>query len=414
MKKSFLRFLPFWIFLILFKFAACIHFNLMSPYGEMIFPLWFVGLVIGGASLIQLIFDVPAGLILDKYGYRKFLAITVVLFILAAILLLFGLNKFTYLMTLFMASFGWLFFGPGVNAYVLTHASKDNAGRFLSLRDIFESIGVVLSSVLLVLTLSMPTKFVGVLIIIIFVFSLIVLFLSPKDIENVNTEKKVSTHNFYIKRVFLHKIIKSIIGLNPASLILMITGLSSSIFYAIVWFVVPLIIASNKDDVFMGVSLATFDLAVLLLGFVLGKMVDKFNKKLLVFFGLLLFSVTGMLLGFNYGILFVLIGFIATIGDEMASLSLWSWLNVLDKDHDSDGTISGVINLFQDLGWAIGPIIAGILYTKIGPEMTIAVGGGLIFVSWLLYSIKFSGVHVEVDVDWSLIPQKPHKFRHKR
>lgn len=194
----------------------------------------------------------------------------------------------------------------------------------------------------------------------------------------------------------------------------MITGFSSSIFYAIVWFVVPLIIASNKDDFFMGISLATFDLAVLLLGFILGKLVDKSNKKLLVFLGLLLFSVTGMLLGFNYGILFVLIGFMATVGDELASLSLWSWLNLLDKDHDSDGTVSGVINLFQDLGWAVGPVIAGVLYTKIGPELTIAVGGGLIFISWLLYSVKFSGVHVTVDVDWSLIPKKPHKFRHKR
>lgn len=205
MKKSFLRFLPFWIFLILFKFAACIHFNLMSPYGETIFPLWFVGLVIGGASLVQLILDVPAGLILDKYGYRKFLIITTILFMVAASFLIFGLNRVTYLITLFTASFGWLFFGPGVNAYVLTHASKDNVGRFLSLRDIFESVGVVLSSVLLVLTLSIPTEFVGILIIVIFVLSLVVLFLSPKDIENVNTEKKFQLIIFMLKEFFYIK-----------------------------------------------------------------------------------------------------------------------------------------------------------------------------------------------------------------
>jgi len=296
----------------------------------------------------------------------------------------------------------------------LTHASKDNAGSFLSLRDTFESVGVVLSSILLVLTLSMPTNLVSVLIIFIFVLSLIVLFLSPKDTENVNTEKKIPTHDFYIKRVFLHKIVKTIFQLNPASVILMITSFGGSIFYAIVWFVVPLMIASNKDDAIMGISLATFDLAVLLLGFILGKLVDKFNKKLLVFFGLLLFSIAGMLLGFNYGVLFILVGFLATVGDEMSALSLWSWLSVLDKNHESDGLVSGVINLFQDLGWAVGPVVAGVLYTTIGPEWTVAVGGSLILFSWLLYSVKFSGVHVTVDVDWSLVPKKPHRFRHKR
>jgi len=64
----------------------------MAPYGERVFPLWLVGLVVGGASLMQLILDVPAGLILDKYGYRRFLGVTVVLFMVAAVFLVQGLT----------------------------------------------------------------------------------------------------------------------------------------------------------------------------------------------------------------------------------------------------------------------------------------------------------------------------------
>ena len=127
--------------------------------------------------------------------------------------------------------------------------------------------------------------------------------------------------------------------------------------------------------------------------------------------GLLLFSVSGMLLGFNFGILFILFGFLATTGDEMAGISLWSWLHALDKDHASDGVISGIINLFQDLGWGIGPIVAGILYTFWGAAWTIALGAIPIFVTWIIYQFfirhqpKYSGL--------LFVPKKPHRARYK-
>jgi cyanate permease len=313
-----------------------------------------------------------------------------------------------------LGSLGWLFFGPGNNAYVLTHASKDNVGKFLSIKDTFESMGVVISSAFLIVTLSISVQSVAILILSFLLLSIIIISKAPKDIENVNKEKKISTHNYYIKRVYLNRVIKAIFKLNPASLILIITSLSASTFYAIIWFVVPLIIADHKNDMIMGLSLGSFDLGIMLTGFLIGKLADRFNKRRLVFLGLLIFSVAGIFLGFSYGLAFILLGFIATVGDEMASISLWAWLNTLDKDHDEDGLISGVINLFQDLGWTIGPIVAGLLYSKIGPEWTITVGGLLILMAWLIYSIRFSGLHPYTEISMALIPKKPHRFRHKR
>jgi MFS family permease len=90
MHKIFFKFIPFWIFLILFKFGAGLHYVLMPVFGERVFPVWVVGLLIGGASLIQMLCDVPAGKLLDRYGYRRLLIVTTTAFIVAAIALLSG------------------------------------------------------------------------------------------------------------------------------------------------------------------------------------------------------------------------------------------------------------------------------------------------------------------------------------
>jgi MFS family permease len=191
--KYFWKFLPFWLFLIFFKFSACLHFNLMSPYGERVLPIWIVGLVMGATSLLQLVLDVPTGFILDKYGYKKFLKITTVIFMIAVIFLLYRLNFWTYILTSFVSCFGWLFFSPGLNAYVISHAPKDKAGVFISLRDVSESVGVVLSSAFFVFTISLPVRVVAIVILVLLVITFITISLSPDDVGSVHSEKKLKT-----------------------------------------------------------------------------------------------------------------------------------------------------------------------------------------------------------------------------
>lgn len=406
-------FLPFWLFLILFKFGSGLHFTLMSPLGAKVLPIWAVGIVMGAASFIQLVLDVPAGFILDKYGYKKMLKITTILFIFSVTFLLLGLNIYTYLLTLFVGCTGWLFFGPGVNAYVLSHSPKKEPGGFISFRDTFEAFGIVLSSAFFVLLLTLPVQLAAVIMLVILVMAYVLISLSPDDIYKVHEIEKISTQGHYIRRQYLNKVIKAIVKLNPASLMLLLTSFSSSVFYAMIWFVVPLVALKNESGI-MAWGLGIFDLAIVVTGFLLGKLADKVNKKLLVFFGLLIFSIMAMVLGFNFGFMFLILGFIATTGDEMSALSLWLWLNTLDKDHDEDGLVSGVINLSVDFGWTVGPIMAGFLYSGVGPAWTIAVGGMFIFVVWIIYAVFVGRQQNYFSLNTGLVPKKPHRFRHKR
>jgi MFS family permease len=297
----------------------------MSPLGESILPLWIVGLLIGSAAFIQLVLDIPAGKILDRYGYRKMIIISNIFFILSACVLFLKFNTFTYLLTLLFSILGWLFITPGINAYLLSQASKDSGGRIMSLNDIFSSLGVVVGSVLLTYTLAFQKTGMGLILVIPFLFSLLFIIFSPKDKIKIHQVKhEIPNKHFYIKRNQITKLFKIIRKLNPASTMLMLLGVASSIFYAVIWFVIPLEIAKNASDI-PSFALGVFDFAIVLFGFLLGKMADKFNKKRAVFWGLTIYSIFGILLGFNLNLLFVIFGFLATTGEELAhSLSFSS------------------------------------------------------------------------------------------
>jgi len=79
----------------------------------------------------------------------------------------------------------------------------------------------------------------------ILIFAWLLLFLTPEETVSVHVEKKIVTHDYYIKQSTKH--IRGILRkLNPVSTMLMLSNFSAAVFYAIIWFVVPLMIANNK------------------------------------------------------------------------------------------------------------------------------------------------------------------------
>jgi len=402
--------LPFWLFALLFKFGAGLHYTLLSALGTRILPVWIVGLLIGGASFIQLVLDVPAGFLLDRFGYVRILRITTFVFLLATATLLFGLTPLSFALTLLLGTCGWLFFGPGSNAYMLVRAPWESAGVYLGFFHAVRSLGVVFATLCLIFVVDASPLLIGMLLSFILLIALISICLTPKERETVHKERKIIRHTYYIRRHFLPHLLKALRKLNPASTLLMLQNLAGSIFYASIWFTIPIILAAGIGDRILGVGMATFDAAVVVLGLFLGKLSDRADQKKLVFFGLLIFAVAGTMLGFNLNIWFIVLGFLATAGDEMSAVSLWNWLDRLDKKHNEDGLINGAIVLAEDIGWTIGPIFAGLLYNLVGPKWTIVAAALPIFLVWLI-SIILTRHHVQAP---SPIPERhPHKFRHK-
>ncbi len=385
MLKIFLRFLPFWLFLAIYKGALLLHYTLIPVFGQRLIPVWAIGFVVGGEALLQLVLDVPAGHLVDRVGQRRMLKLATPIFFISAILLLFKLSLVTYLASVFFSVFGWLFLGPGVNAYILAHAKKDTSGAFMSLRDSAFSAGVVISGVGLPFVLMLSQQTTALVLLATSAVGIFFLSMSPPDSTHVHHEEVVAGQHRHMRRHWLDETLPAFKKLNPASGMLVLHMFSGAMFYSAVWFVVPLIIAMQPHNLILGFGLSVFDISIVLLGFAIGMLVDRGNKRELVFFGMIIFALAGALSGIDFGVLFLIFGFLASTGDETTILSLWSWLHSLDKEHAHDGVMSGVISLAEDFGYVVGPITAGVLYGIVGPTWTIVCGAIPIALTWIVY-----------------------------
>jgi MFS family permease len=367
-----------------------------------------VGVLIGIATLLQLVLDVPAGYLLDKIGYKKLLIVTTVFFIISSVSLLFGLSAPIFVFSLFTSTFGWLFFSSGANSYVISRSSEQTVGRFISAKEVFGSLGVVLGSIALSVVVMLGAPAIGLILVGIFFVALIAIGASPADHQR---SVHHSAHAHLAKTSLLKEAFRSAKTLRPASYILIGTTFCAAVFYAMVWFVVPLVLAHQYEQGVLSLGLGIFDFSVVVLGFVLGRLVDTFNKKLLVLIGILIFAIMGILLGFYLNAFFLLFGFIATAGDELSELSLWSWMYGIKADSEHIGLVSGIIGLFDDFGWAVGPVVAGILYTYIGASKTILVGGLCILLNLILFVI-FVKHPLPKFVSWPLIHIRRKRYKH--
>ncbi|MBI2482689.1 MFS transporter [Candidatus Uhrbacteria bacterium] len=414
--RTLFRFLPLWVFVFIFKIGAGMHYALFTPLAERVLPLPIVGVLVAGAALGQLLLDVPAGLLLDRYGYVRLLRYTTICFLLAGIVFGFGLSPWVLVVSLVISIGGWLFFDPGIAAYLLTHTPAGIAGRVMSFRDVVEAGGLLCSVVALAWLLALPLPILGALLALLFSIALVALGFLPKETRPVPAGSALSTRHYFIRRRFVVAHLRSVLRrFNPASTMLLVSGFSSTVFYGILWFVVPLMVARGTQSGIPSAGLAVFDIAVIVSGFFLGRLADRWNRGLLVLVGLFIFAVAGTMLGFSLGVWFLLLGFLTTAGEEMASVALWAWLHQLDRDHTEDAFVAGTVIMIRDMGWMVGPLLAGFLFGAVGPEWTIAVGACFVFVAWGVAVGKLGTHHFRALLRQPLaaIPTYPHRRRHK-
>ncbi|MFZ3031652.1 MAG: hypothetical protein WA082_01325, partial [Candidatus Moraniibacteriota bacterium] len=95
-------------------------------------------------------------------------------------------------------------------------------------------------------------------------------------------------------------------------------------------------------------------------------------------------------------------------------VSLWAWLDVLDKDHAQDGLINGAITFFEDLGWTIGPAVAGVLFGIIGPSGVIMTGASILFFAWIAALLLLRHPSAQHRGGENNYAHAPRRYTHKR
>lgn len=118
----------------------------------------------------------------------------------------------------------------------------------------------------------------------------------------------------------------------------------------------------NAGPLFLGSlgALGALFYAPFVIGF--GRLIDRFNRKLLLSAGCVLFSLTYILMSrVKYLYQIPLIYPLGGIGMAMFWPSIQSWL-ALGLDRERLGRRLGIFNVSWGAGWMVGPLIGGFLY----------------------------------------------------
>lgn len=407
--------LSLWLYIFVFKVGAVLYLASLPVLGERVLPLWIVGLLIGGASFVQLIGDVPAGFLLDRFGYTRLLRLACICLSLGGFLLwIFGFSLWVFLVLIVISGFGWLFFSPGVDAYVVTSAPPAEVGRAMGARRVMSSLGAVAGTACFTLLLPFSPRTIGLVIACILVLALLIAFRVKKERTRAHAEVAFEAKHYYIRRKQLKDIWKSLSKLRLASGLLAFSRFAAGAFYASMWFVFPLFLKTLTNHGPLDYGLGIFDAGTIICGGLAGKLADTRNKTFTILIGLVIFASFSMILGFHLNIWFLLFGFLASLGDELSAVSLWAWLNDLHRDHAHEGVIAGAVNFFEDLGWVVGPILAGFLYSRIGASWTILCAASFIFLNCVLSCLVLrKKVYSIIRHSFEAPSTKPNFYAHR-
>jgi predicted MFS family arabinose efflux permease len=96
-------------------------------------------------------------------------------------------------------------------------------------------------------------------------------------------------------------------------------------------------------------------------------------------------------LGFTTAPVLIGICFFLSFFDELIRTTLWAWLDAQADKNQQHGIVTGVINFLEDLGWTIGPAVAGFLFASGGASTVLRIGGVLmILVAFIVVALLAS------------------------
>ncbi len=367
-------FTPFWFFVLLFKFGAGIHYSIIAVLGSRVLPLPLVGLFIGLAAFLQVALDVPAGFMLERYGYLHMLRISTICFFLAGVIIIPGLTPLTFILSTVLSGLGWLFFTPGLEAYLLAHSPITLFGRITGLQRTMQAIGMTLAVIGLPYFVQLPGTIIGLIIIYPLIGALAALAIAERQPMPTVLPARLR-YRRRASQATLTTLVSTLQKLHPLSTAFIFYSITIASYFGLLWFTLALLIASHTSGHIISLGMAVFDFTVIIVALVIGKIVDSSNKKIVAYIALTIVAFSAFFLWSTFQPLFILFCFLLSIGDEMFTITFWSWIDTRLPQGEHYGLITGALTFAEDLGWMAGPIIAGLLYTLVGPISTLHYAG---------------------------------------
>ena len=140
------------------------------------------------------------------------------------------------------------------------------------------------------------------------------------------------------------------------------------LFYGVLWFAIPLeIVGGGSFSIVEGLELGIYEIVTVFFAGYAGYLADRYHWRAVHLLGWVLAAVGAIGLLWSPGVWpLVIAGALIGIGNNFFAFAASHALEAHDIDHRRDGAFVGLSNMVSDLGYAVGPLVAGILYSTAG------------------------------------------------
>lgn len=336
-----------------------------------------MGLIIGFSAVAGAVFDLIMCWLFKHAKHRRILLIMFAVCLVYPLLLWQAKTVSIFLLVMVLWGVYYDLHNIANLEFVGRHIEKEEHSSSFGMIQVFQSFGYFLAPILAGLIIGTaidwkPLALAWIFLLVSVVFFIVFLIYAKKEREvDLAIAERLHPRNFLLELSLWHRI-----GLVIAPVLVLTCFLN--VVDSFFWTAGPLLAESfSKYHQFAGFFMAAFTLPPLIVGWSVGSLTARYGKKKTAFIAFLLGSIFLIPMAFFQNpIMLILIVFVASFFISFA----WPSINGVYADYISESAnlrreIEAIEDFFMNLGYIIGPIMAGILADAVGNSRAFSVLG---------------------------------------
>lgn len=358
-------------------------------YLESIHKSYFeIGFIISLGSVSGALMDLSLGVLCDRISRKKLMIIGLTLLIVSTTLIFILTDSVLLSLVFLFWSVAYELWKVPSDAYFASLTDKEDRsedyGQNLEITNLGRVLGPIIGGIILTALGFMGIISFYVVFLILDIF-LIIILIKETNYRDISNAMYKSTSIETIKSE-----IKHFKKFKTTGIFLLYFSLLLTAWEQILITIMPLFSGAdvlNLPPDIAGVFLACFSIPSILLARFAGKLADKFGKKQILFWGLIVLGASLSLFSViqNIYVIFVL-ALSVSFGTTLALPALNGFLIDLAYKKKK-GRICGIWNIFRNLGYIVGPLLGGILADISGLRTTFLIVGAVIIISALTFVV---------------------------
>lgn len=362
----------------------------------------FLGLLIGSSSVFGALFDLYLSHYFTNTHFRRiFLLMFAISFVFPLLLWKGTLLFYIFAMVAWGIYYDLSHFG--IYDYVGRKISAENHSKQFGMIEIYKSLGFILSPLIIGLTIGNIISWQPFVTMMIFLliglgFYMLLIAVTNKDKQEYIHERSI--HNMQIlKEIRLWK------SLGRKLLPVLLLTLLFHMIDSAIWTIGPLLSESYKVlHPFNGLLLTLYSIPPIFVGWFVGSITKRYGKKKTAFVSFILGALSLSAFMFLHDFITVLLCMFVTglfISFSLPAIE-GAYADYISETGKVEKEIEAVIDFFTNLGFIVGPILAGLLADLFGNADAFSLLG--IVSAWLAFLLlRITPKHITIRVNESLL-----------